>query len=204
MGLFNIQTFKLQKKTIRTITCSRYNVHTDSIFKQLTFRRLNDINQLQQLKFMYKLQNHTLPLYFNTFSPKRHTDIHRHKTRQINQYLTCRTRHVFAQKCLRFDIPHLINNSPSNIINPFTTIHDGNFRRHSSCYVTIHDGNFRRIYYDYTRIPGSWHALRPGSEVVNKITTHSLYGFAFHIKLYLLNKYSDICRNTNCYVCNNV
>ena len=44
-------------------------------------------------------------------------------------------------------------------INPFTTIHDRNFRRHSSSYVTIHDGNFRRIYYSYTRIPGYWHAL---------------------------------------------
>ena len=44
----------------------------------------------------------------------------------------------------------------------FTTIHDGNFRRYSSCYVTIHDGNFRRIYYGYI------HALRPGSEEVKQ------------------------------------
>ena len=36
-----------------------------------------------------------------------------------------------------------------SVVNPFTTIHDGNFRRHSSCYITIHDGNFRRIYYSY-------------------------------------------------------
>ena len=50
--------------------------------------------------------------------------------------------------------------------NPLTTIHDGNFRRHSSMYVTIHDGNFRRIYYSYTRIRGSRYALWPGSEEV--------------------------------------
>ena len=53
-----------------------------------------------------------------------------------------------------------------NCCNPFTTIHDGNFHRHSSCYLNMHDGNFRRIYYSHTRIPGSWHALRPGSEVL--------------------------------------
>ena len=47
-------------------------------------------------------------------------------------------------------------------LTPFTTIHDGNFRRHSSCYVTIHDGNFRRIHYGYI------HALRPGSEEVKQ------------------------------------
>ena len=45
---------------------------------------------------------------------------------------------------------------------------DGNFCRHSSMYVTIHDGNFRRIYYSYTRIRGSWYALWPGSEEVNR------------------------------------
>ena len=115
-GYSTSRLVKLQKKAIRSITCSRYNTHTDPIFKQLTFLKLNDIYPLQQLKLMYKLQNHTLPFYFNIFLPKRHTDIHRHSTRQINQYLACRTRHVFAQKCLRFDIPHLINNSQSNII----------------------------------------------------------------------------------------
>ena len=56
--------------------------------------------------------------------------------------------------------------SPHDAFNPFTSIHDGNFRRHLSMYVTIHDGNFRRIYYSYTRILGSWYALRPGSEEV--------------------------------------
>ena len=35
-------------------------------------------------------------------------------------------------------------------ITYFTTIHDGNFRRHLSCYATIRDGNFRRTYYSYT------------------------------------------------------
>ena len=51
-------------------------------------------------------------------------------------------------------------------VNPFTTIHDGNFRRHSLMYVTILDRNSRRIYYSYIRIRGSWYALRPGSEEV--------------------------------------
>ena len=55
----------------------------------------------------------------------------------------------------------------SRIVNPFTTIQDRNFRRHSSMHVTIHDGTFRRVYYSYTRISGSWNALRPGSEEEN-------------------------------------
>ena len=61
------------------------------------------------------------------------------------------------------------------LFNPFTTIYDGNFRLHLSCYVTMHDGNFRRIYYSYSRIPVSWHALRPGSEVVKKMLVKNLH-----------------------------
>ena len=57
----------------------------------------------------------------------------------------------------------------SQLVNPFTTIHDGNFRRYSSMYVTIHEGNFCRIYYSYTRIHGSWYALQAGSEEVNNL-----------------------------------
>ena len=66
---------------------------------------------------------------------------------------------------LKFDTL-VFHTSPQLCISPFTTIHDGNFRHHLSMYATIHDGNIRRIYYSYTRIPGSWYGLRPGSEEV--------------------------------------
>ena len=46
-GYSTSRLLKLQKKTIRTITCSRCNAHTDPIFKQLTFLKLDDIYQLQ-------------------------------------------------------------------------------------------------------------------------------------------------------------
>ena len=51
----------------------------------------------------------------------------------------------------------------------FTTIHDENFRRHSLMYVTIHDGNSRQLYNISTSTPGSWHALRPGSQRVRAV-----------------------------------
>ena len=51
----------------------------------------------------------------------------------------------------------------------FTTIHDKSFRPHSSIYVTIHVGNFRQLYNISTSTPGSWHALRPGSQRVRAV-----------------------------------
>ena len=51
----------------------------------------------------------------------------------------------------------------------FTTIHDENFRSHSSMYVTIHEGNFRQLYNISSSTPGSWHALWPGNQRVRAV-----------------------------------
>ena len=93
---------------------------------------------------------------------------------EINTWLL----HPYHQRTVR-QTTHILVTHCCCCINPFTTIHDGNFRRHSSMYVTIHNGNFRRIYYSYTRIRGSWYALRPGSEEV-KFHCIALHCIALH------------------------
>ena len=45
---------KIQKKAIRIITSSRYNSHTEPLFKQLNMLKLEDLLKLQQLKFYFK------------------------------------------------------------------------------------------------------------------------------------------------------
>ncbi len=42
---------KLQKKAIRTISLSKYNAHTEPIFKTLKLLKVKDILTLQELKF---------------------------------------------------------------------------------------------------------------------------------------------------------
>lgn len=56
--------FKLQKKAVRIISCAKYNAHTEPIFKRLKPLKLPDICTLQKLKFCYKLENKTLPSFF--------------------------------------------------------------------------------------------------------------------------------------------
>ena len=43
--------FTLQKKAIRHVTLSRYNAHTDPLFKSLNILKISDIFKLYQLKF---------------------------------------------------------------------------------------------------------------------------------------------------------
>ena len=45
---------KIQRKAIRIITSSRYNEHTETLFKQRNMLKLEDLLKLQQLKFYFK------------------------------------------------------------------------------------------------------------------------------------------------------
>ena len=54
--------FKLQKKVVRLICKTRYNAHTDPLFKQLNLLTIQDISDIQRLKYqnisMTCLQSH--------------------------------------------------------------------------------------------------------------------------------------------------
>ena len=54
--------FKLQKRVMRIITCSKYNAHSEPLFKELKLLKLEDIRKLQELKCYYKLVHRQLPI----------------------------------------------------------------------------------------------------------------------------------------------
>ena len=53
----------LQKKVICIISNSKYNAHTDPLFKNMNLQKVADIHITAKLKFFYKLQNNMLPPY---------------------------------------------------------------------------------------------------------------------------------------------
>ena len=113
--------YKLQKKAIRTISKSKYNAHTEPIFKKLKFLKLNDIFKLQQLKFYYKLIKGDLPKYFQHFSYIHNFEIHHHYTRETSSIFIPRVNHAYAQKHIRHNLIQTINNTPTNIIDKIHT-----------------------------------------------------------------------------------
>ncbi len=67
------RTVKLQKKISRILSLSKYNAHTEPIFKRLKLLKVSDILIMQELNFYYKFIHeklpsylHNLPLYANT------------------------------------------------------------------------------------------------------------------------------------------
>ena len=96
---------KLQRKIIRIIACSRYNAHTEPIFKMLKLLKLRDIFNAIIIKFYY---NGCLPSYFNSFRLTSQDQIHTYGTRHNYIIPANVTRTQFAQNCLRNKLPMVI------------------------------------------------------------------------------------------------
>ena len=112
--------FKLQKRTIRiNITLSKYNAHTDPIYIELKFLKLDDIYKLQQLKFDVKLIKRLLPEYSNPIPYTHNFEIHQYYTCGRNNLFIPRATHQFATEYTRHNITRTVNNTTNIILDLF-------------------------------------------------------------------------------------
>ena len=104
--------FKLQKKAIRIITKSKYNAHTEPLFKNLNLLKISDIFKLYQLKFFHKYINKQLPSYFQELPFRSQNETHHYYTRDHQRLQIYLRKHKFAEQCVRQSIPKLLNDMP--------------------------------------------------------------------------------------------
>ena len=91
---------------------SKYNAHTEPIFKSYNTLKFEDIYKLNALKFYYKYSHKELPSYFQEFCLERRSDV---------QMIRTKTKHIFADRCIRSRLPVLINATNLNIISKINT-----------------------------------------------------------------------------------
>ena len=106
---------------MRIISKSKYNAHTEPIFKEFGILKFEDLIKFESAKFYFKYCNSELPSYFSSFNLIPQGAIHHYNTRYNSNLRTIRTRTVFARNCLRHFLPDLINNLPINIIEKVNT-----------------------------------------------------------------------------------
>ena len=112
---------KLQKKIIRIITCSKYNAHTEPLFKILELLKLKDMITLNTLKFYWKLKNNKVPDYFISYQPQTQEALHGRDTR-FNQLISRNTvRIVTQEKRLRNYLPEVLNSTEDIILEKVHT-----------------------------------------------------------------------------------
>ncbi len=115
------KVFKLQKKVVRILSLSKYNAHTEPIFKKIKLLKIRDILKLQELKFYYKYKKNKLPYYLQSLPFNPNTETHYHSTRIQHDIHQPLSKHVFGKNCVRFDIPMTINNCPNSILDKINT-----------------------------------------------------------------------------------
>ena len=113
--------YKLQKRAIRIIDKSPRFSHTNPLFKKLKILKIHDILHLNQLKFYNKLLNNQLPEYFDPFNMPRNCTYHNYNTRHCQNLRPFRPKREFCKRCLRYNLPKIINTTSTNIINKIFT-----------------------------------------------------------------------------------
>ena len=111
----------IQKRAVRILTGSKYNSHTEPLFKQINLLKVNDICKLNEIKCYYKLVHKQQPQYFNSFTHEANSDTHGHNTRSRNELHFPKTKHDFAKINLRYRILQTINELPETVTSKVYT-----------------------------------------------------------------------------------
>ena len=112
---------KIHKKAIRIISKSKYNSHTEPLFKKLKLLKAPDIVKLQLYKFCYRLQNELLPAFFMEGIFTRASSIHQRNLRTTHTYRLPRIKHEYARNSIGYSIAQAYNECPENIRSKFYT-----------------------------------------------------------------------------------
>ena len=78
--------------------------------------KIYDQLKLQELKFFYKYTHDNVPVYLLNWNIIPNYNIHSHDTRKATNIHTSMTRHEFAKKCLKYSLPHIINDTPKLVL----------------------------------------------------------------------------------------
>ena len=126
---------KLQKKALRTITCSTYTSHTEPLLKSLTLLKASDTHKLAKLKFYHKFLNEQLPTPLQNLPLTTLENQHRHNTRNSQNIHRVRVQHTFAKQSLRYDLPVTINALPPLIKDKLATHSLDGFANYAKSYI---------------------------------------------------------------------
>ena len=105
---------------------NRYNSHAEPLFKTLQILKIDDQLKLQEPKKFYKYRHGNLLVYFLNWNVIPNYDIHAHDISKATNIHTSMTRHEFAQNCFKYNLPHIINDTPELVLEKnLLTVYEG-------------------------------------------------------------------------------
>ena len=125
---------KLQKWAVRSITCSKYNAHTDPIFIKLNILKIQELYKLNILKFYYKYNKKILPNYFNGMFDDTYPPLEYITTRQGEVPVVARGKSSAANQSIRFSLPKEMLNTHDLILEKLNTHSFNGFSNYAKQY----------------------------------------------------------------------
>ena len=119
-GFETSRIIKLHKRAMRIMTPSKYNAHTEPLFKELKLLKVKDIFDVQCMKFWYKFTNGLLLKLFRCMIRYNH-DIHDIETRSHDSLHLFPTRTSGARLVLRHYIPEFLQKLPDDVLRKVRT-----------------------------------------------------------------------------------
>ena len=123
---------------VRGKELSGYSTHSEPLFKQLNMLKIADQLRLQELKFYFKYIHKNLPAYLLDWEFISNVNIHFHDTRTSSKIHTVRAKHEFAKKCLKYNLSHIINDTPAIVVEKIHTHSLRGFATYVSAADRIH------------------------------------------------------------------
>ena len=118
-GFSALKLSKLQKRAVRVITLSKYNAHSQPIFKSLGILNTNDMFKLNAAKFIYKYYNGKLPIYFSHILEP-HTRPRAYNTRHALPHRQ-RPKRNLTENSIRYYAANLLNTLPDIVTQKIHT-----------------------------------------------------------------------------------
>ena len=119
-GLVRNRLEKLQKRAIRIITCSRYNAHTEPLFKKMKLLKLSDIFDTNLLKLYFKYEHRLLPEFFLTNFFENMPN-HRYPSRKNSSQRLPLVKTAHGQRRMPYVVANTLNNTTDCIIEKIAT-----------------------------------------------------------------------------------
>ena len=105
------ESINCRKKSVRAITSSKFNAHSEPLFKRPNILKIRDIFDKQRLQFYHNLCNDMLPDFVKSMYVK-HGLIHQRDTRQRDEtrnFTTCKVFHFTYRNIYLQNTPMSVN-----------------------------------------------------------------------------------------------
>ena len=120
MGLKSDRLFKLQKRAVQILTCSKYNAHTEPLLEVLNLLKIEDMMKIKALKLYYRCKQNVISKCFDSMFTESN-DNHSHDTRHKSLLYQLPTKTSTGRLCVRHYIPGILTKTPECITEKLDT-----------------------------------------------------------------------------------